>query len=75
MAIARCEECGLQSHVRYHYVSRRLPVCHPQSGVVCGRSVCDRPAFIWLTATEELDYQCGQRVFFMKTNTVKVRLQ
>jgi hypothetical protein len=46
----------------------------PHSGVVCGRSVCDCPALVWLTAKEEAQYQTGERLFLMNTRAMKVLL-
>ena len=75
MAVARCEVCGIEGKLKRRYTSNHHPVSHPNSGIVCGYSVCHRPALIWLTREEEEQYQVGERVFLMNSNVVKVRLR
>jgi hypothetical protein len=79
MAIARCKKCGKPggANVKPPGYSNQpyLPVGHPLSGVVCGRSGCENDALIWLKVDEAHSYQEGQRVFEIPTQAAKIRLQ
>lgn len=78
MAIARCEECGKPTqNVKPPGYSENpyLPMGHPNSGVICGRPGCEGPGVIWLKLDEEEQYQQGQRIFEIHTQTAKVRVQ
>jgi len=78
MAIARCEKCGKPTkNVKPPGYSGapHLPVGHPSSGVVCGKPGCENPGLIWLKQHEEEQYEQGQRVFEIHTQTAKIRVQ
>ena len=49
------------------------PVGHPESGLVCGVTICVAPALIWLETEERAAYDRGERVFKSFTTTMKVR--
>jgi hypothetical protein len=77
MAIARCKTCGkprANKPPQYDEVSR-LPAGFPKSGIVCGSKGCDDDALVWLKADEAELYKAGQRVFDLRTNSAKVRLE
>jgi len=74
MALARCEEHGPPIGRTNTYTYRHDPVSHPDSGLVCGITGCDKPAHVWITADEERLYSAGQRVFELPTQAIKVRL-
>jgi hypothetical protein len=75
MALARCKGCGPPKGRKGNtYVSSHLPQSSPNSGVVCGYSVCNDEALVWLTEKEEKQYQKGERVFEFPTQAVKVRV-
>jgi hypothetical protein len=77
MALARCEQCGIQSErtKRTYSGKRRFPLSYPQSGVICGSPRCENQGAIWLTPEEQEMYEKGKRIFSMDTNTAKVQLQ
>jgi len=76
MAMARCETCGVPNgRTKTYSATPYHPVGHPMSGVICGRPECRALAVIWLTLDEELQYQQGERIFRMDTNSVKVAVQ
>ncbi len=78
MAIARCEECGKPTkNVKPpgYSESFHLPMGHPNSGIICGRPSCENPGMIWLKVDEEQEYQRGQRIFGILTQTAKVKVQ
>jgi hypothetical protein len=74
MAIARCENHPIQREPKQPYVAYALPIGFPATAAVCGRVGCDNPALIWLTAEEVHQYKGGQRVFSVKTHSVRVRV-
>jgi len=76
MAIARCEN-HRPKHAKppAYAVNPYAPPHHPDSGVVCGRKGCEAAALIWLKTDEAAAYVAGQRVFDIKTNSAKVRVQ
>lgn len=65
MALARCEKCGTPAGKKDNVYSgkARLPIGHPQSGVICGTPGCNEPALIWLLDSEQTQYQKGIRIF------------
>lgn len=75
MAIVRCERHSPPREVKRHYVARVNPIGYPDTGVICGRTHCDQPGFIWLEQSEKTAYGAGQRVFDTQTGRVKVRAQ
>jgi len=76
MAIARCEERGRpQATKPPEYTAAHDPQGHPNSGVVCGTKGCENPAKIWLKSDEEAEYVQGVRVFDIRTNSAKVRVE
>jgi hypothetical protein len=76
MAISRCEKHGKPNGHRRTYAARpRIPVGNPDSGVICGRTVCRNPGLLWLTLDEERTYEVGERIFEMYTAAVKVRVR
>jgi len=74
MALARCEQHGPPRGRTNTYTNHHDPVSHPDSGLVCGRIVCEKPALVWVTSAEERLYSAGQRVFELPTRAAKVRL-
>ena len=77
MAKARCERCGMPNERGKTYSSQPyLPVGYPNSGVICGRSICRSPAFAWLTLDDERQYRDkGERIFSMDTASAKIVIQ
>ncbi len=79
MALVRCEKCGVKlpgrGHYKRTYVQHVLPVGHPNSAVVCGKPACLQPGVIWLEEPEAKAYAKGQQIFYLQTNTTKVRAQ
>ena len=63
MALARCETCRLPEPPARAYPHWHIPVGHPNRSVMCGRAGCTKPAFIWLTTSEQKYYLSGQRIF------------
>lgn len=77
MAIVRCDNCGLKtSSTKLDYHNEALlPVGYPDSGVICGTPDCKNTGKVWLEEVEYKLYRKGERVFGVKTNTVKVKLK
>jgi hypothetical protein len=77
MAIARCEKCGRpKANKPPEYAAHpRLPVGHPNSGVICGTRGCTNPGKIWLKLDEEKQYDAGERIFGIHTYTAKIIVQ
>jgi hypothetical protein len=79
MPIVRCDVHGrprtTKAGTHPYDQTPRLPVGHPESGVVCGVPSCDEPGVVWLKADEAADYARGVRVFKPHTNVVKIRVQ
>jgi len=76
MAIARCEKCGRpRANKPPEYSGQHPPVGHPNSGVVCGTKGCRNAALVWLKEDEEQEYQNGERIFDIRTNSAKVIVQ
>jgi len=78
MAIVRCEKCGRPTkHVKPPGYSEmtHLPIGWPETAAICGTVGCENSGFVWLKQDEERDYQKGQRVFSIHTQTAKVRVQ
>ncbi len=76
MAIARCEPCGKpRANKPPPYVAAHHPAGHPNSGVICGTKGCTNAAVIWLKEDEEQQYTAGERVFDIRTNSAKVRVE
>ena len=77
MALVRCERCGVKppgvGNYTRNYVRSVPPVHHPRSGIICGRSLCDRAGLIWLEPHEVKAHRAGQRIFKLNTDTTKVR--
>jgi hypothetical protein len=65
MALARCECCGYPNGKGGNTYSERprVPVGHPESGIVCGTESYINPAHVYLTTSEEMEYDHGRRVF------------
>ena len=58
MAKARCERCGIPNERDKRYSTQPyLPVGHPSSGVICGRTTCRNPAFARLTLDDKGQYR------------------
>jgi hypothetical protein len=79
VALVRCSSCGIKPPGRggykRTYVRSVLAVGHPNSGVICGSPSCNQPGLIWLEKDELPDYNQGERIFSLQTNTTKVRAQ
>ena len=76
MAIARCEACGRPKANKPpdYGEAPHKPVGYPETGLVCGTKACENRALVWLKKDEEGQYQRGQRVFDLRTNSAKVRI-
>lgn len=74
MAIVRCVE-HLPEGRKAEYVMSLNPIGYPDTAAVCGREGCEQPGLVWLTEDERLAYVDGQRVFEVKTNAIKVRVE
>jgi hypothetical protein len=79
MALSRCENCGKpKGRNGNNYTDpARLPVGHPQSGVVCGTQGCTHSGLVWLLDLEQKQYMEGIRVFDLtgKYNHTKLAVQ
>lgn len=76
MAIARCDKCGRpRANKPPEYVAQHPPVGYPESGVICGSKGCENSATIWLKADEEQEYGAGVRIFDIRTNSAKIKVQ
>ena len=65
MAIARCESCGPPQNLKARYVHHHEPLGYPNSRVLCASATCSRPAYVWLTDEEEVQYlQNRRRLWF-----------
>ncbi len=75
MAIIRCDKHPVrQDLAREAYIQRIEPVGYPESAVVCGTPSCREVGLVWLTDDEYHDYQRGERIFAVKTHTVKIKV-
>ncbi len=75
MALVRCKGCGRPTrNVRVPYVSHHQPVGYPNTAAICGADGCRNPGLVWLTQSEENDYQGGERIFAFRSATSKVRV-
>jgi hypothetical protein len=65
MALVRCENCGCPNGKggNVYYGKPRLPVGHPDSGLICGSTGCKNPGIVWLLDWEETEYQKQKRIF------------
>ncbi len=43
--------------------------------MICGTAGCERPALLWLRASELIEYHGGRRIFPFPTRVAKVRLK
>lgn len=75
MALARCHEHPVSRDTKEPYVAKAFPVGFPETAAICGRVGCEHAAYIWLTKGEALEHKRGTRVFGVKTNSVKVRVE
>jgi hypothetical protein len=73
MAIVRCERHPL-SPTKLTYGGYVLPIGYPNTAAVCGRVGCEEPGRVWLTSDEVIGHQDGERVFGVKTHSIKVRV-
>jgi hypothetical protein len=74
MAIARCEQHPIQRDTKEPYNAYALPLGFPETAAICGRVGCENPAQIWLTPEEIEQHRTGQRVFGVKTHSIRVRV-
>jgi len=75
MAIIRCDIHPVrQDLARQTYVQRIEPVGYPQSAAICGTPSCRKVGLVWLNEDEYHDYQRGERIFNVKTHTVKIEV-
>jgi hypothetical protein len=77
MALARCEECGVQhERTKEPYSGKKYyPSSHPESGLICGSKGCEKQAIVRLTFEEEKMYEKGKRIFDLASATAKVRVK
>ena len=77
MAIVRCSSCGQPRANKSPAYGEKpyLPVGHPRSGLVCGTKECYGDPLIWLKLDEESAYRKGERIFDIRTNSAKIRVQ
>jgi len=73
MAIVRCNEHPLK-HARHTYLTSAEPVGYPDTAVICGRRGCDKAGLVLLNSRELDDYNNGQRIFQIHTNTAQVKV-
>lgn len=74
MSLARCKRCGQPEGRKHSYALSVLPAGYPDTAAICGTVGCEEPAIIWLNQDEQKEYDTGQRVFGINTNTMKVRV-
>ena len=74
MAIARCVQCWPPGPGRAYALAIE-PVGYPESALICGTAGCERPALLWLRASELIEYHGGRRIFPFPTRVAKVRLK
>ena len=73
MAIARCSDHPLGS-TKQPYNFYAHPLGFPQTAAICGRPGCENPALVWLEPGEVKDHKAGQRVFGVKTHSIRVQV-
>ena len=61
MAVARCDKHSKPQETRLRYAHVHQP--HPELRIVCGATLCTRPALIWLSDEEQERYLRGVRTF------------
>ena len=74
MAIARCVQCWPPGLGRAYALAIE-PVDYPETALICGTAGCERPALLWLRASELIEYHGGRRVFPFPTRVAKVRVK
>jgi hypothetical protein len=72
MAIMRCKRHTPTGRTK-EYIACVMPVGYPDTALICGSTVCEEPALIWLEREEKAAYDRGQRTFRSFTATMKVR--
>ena len=77
MAIIRCAVCGLQlaRTKRTYHATPVNPVGYPKTAAICGTKDCQNSGQVWLENFEYAEYANGERIFSVKTNTVKIRVE
>ena len=76
MAIARCEQCGLQiSRTKRDYVKKVKPRGYPETAVICGLLKCENPGMVWLEKHEFEEYEKGTRVFRIPSFAAKIKVE
>jgi hypothetical protein len=53
---------------------RAKPIGYPHTSSICGIRGCTKPGFVWLTDEELQAFNEGERLYRVKTYTVKVRV-
>src|ERR1700731_1363152 len=74
MAIARCVQCWPPGSGRAYALAIE-PIGYPDTALICGTAGCERPALLWLRASELIEYhgaacfrfprawrRCGSRI-------------
>ncbi len=74
MAIARCMQCWPPGAGRAYALAIE-PIGYPETGLICGTAGCERPALLWLRASELIEYHGGRRIFPFPTRVAKVRVK
>jgi hypothetical protein len=64
MALCRCLELhSWPIGKKASYVSYVFPIGYPSTALICGITNCCNPGVIWLTESEKVAYENGQRIF------------
>jgi len=76
MAIVRC---GLHpvnlSQAKHKYTGKVKPVGYPNTSAICGKIGCNYPGLVWLTEEEVLEFNNGNRIFDVHTQTVQIKTE
>lgn len=79
MALVRCAQCGMPNGrgANRYAAPSRLPVGHPDSGIICGSAGCPNTGLVWLLDWEQAQYQKGERIFTLtgRVNHAKLAVQ
>jgi hypothetical protein len=76
MAIVRCEAHPVNlSQAKHIYTKRGKPIGYPNTSAICGKTGCTSPGLVWLTEQELLEFNHGQRIFDMHTQTVQIKIE
>ena len=74
MAICRCA-LHHSPPIPASYVAFVEPIGYPDTAAICGINACQQPGLVWLDAQEVQSYQSGQRVFYLHTRKIQVKVK